>query len=286
MRDELFADNVRDYAGASIGVNNAIAETLAQDTPTEFWWLNNGITLIADGATDPVELEWVVTNPLIVNGLQTSNVIHAQSLGNSITNSRLGQTVLVRLITESEPDVREAIIAGTNNQTAIASIQLHANEEKQLRIEEYLRSHKWYYERRRYQYRGKAIPASRIRTVTDVAQAVMAYRLLDPDTARARPGSLLGTSAGWKRVFSETESEELFLKAVKSQMPWLHTSGLRQQRRSPMTRPMPGTTWLPDTVSARPVSRTSARSHLCLLRRSRRVQIKQNCRNYTSFCTR
>ena len=214
MREELFAVNVRDYAGASIGVNNAISQTLATDTSTEFWWLNNGIALIADAAADPVELEWVVTNPLIVNGLQTSHVIQAQSLAGAITKTRLSQTVLVRLINESDPNVREAIIAGTNNQTAIASTQLHANEEKQLRIEEYLRHEKWYYERRRYQYRGTTTPAGRIRTVTDVAQAVMAFRLLEPDTARARPGSLLGTAAGWNRVFDDSESEDLFLKAI------------------------------------------------------------------------
>ena len=64
MRDELFAVNVRDYAGAGISVNNAIAETLAADTQSEFWWLNNGITLIADEARDPIELEWIITNPL------------------------------------------------------------------------------------------------------------------------------------------------------------------------------------------------------------------------------
>ena len=149
-----------------------------------------------------------------MNGLQTSNVIQAQAVADKITKERLGQTVLVRLIIESDPSVREAIIAGTNNQTAIASIQLHANEEKQLRLEEYLRTANWYYERRRYQYRGTATPASRICTVTDVAQAVIAFRLLEPDTARARPGSMLRTAAGWKRVFSEDESEDLFLKAI------------------------------------------------------------------------
>ena len=49
-----------------------------------------------------------------------------------------------------------------------------------------------------------------------MAQAVMSYRLLEPDTARARPGSLLGTSKGWKRVFNEDESEHLFLQAVET----------------------------------------------------------------------
>ncbi len=215
LREELFAVNVRDYAGASIGVNNAIARTLATDSTTEFWWLNNGITILADAASDPIELEWRATNPMIVNGLQTSHVIQAESVAGRITPTRLDQTVLVRLIIESDPDVRESIIAGTNNQTAIASAQLHANEEKQIRIEEYLRHANWFYERRRYQYRGSSTSASRVKTVTDVAQAVIAYRLLEPDTARARPGSLLGSTSGWRKVFDDSESEQLVLQAVE-----------------------------------------------------------------------
>ena len=112
--------------------------------------------------------------------------------------------------------MREAIISGTNNQTAISSLQLHANEEKQRRIEEFLRASGWYYERRRYQYRGMKVPASRIRNMAEVGQAVMAYRLLAPDTARARPNSLLNTSAGWEKVFNPDESEELYLKAINA----------------------------------------------------------------------
>jgi AIPR protein len=231
LREELFAANVRDFAGAGIGVNGAIAKTLETDTATEFWWLNNGITVIADDAADPIELEWVLTNPLIVNGLQTSNMIHSASNAGKITRARLEETVLVRLVKESNPQVREAIIAGTNNQTAVASIQLHANEEKQLRIEEYLRHANWFYERRRFQYRGTTTPAGRIRTVTELAQAVMSFRLLEPETARARPSSLLGNSPGWSKVFDDQESEELFLKALNTSEvvdAYLGTSAAKQ----------------------------------------------------------
>lgn len=215
IRSEMFAVNVRDYAGSNVRVNEAIGNTLAEDSNFLFWWLNNGITIIADKADNPLELEWVLTNPLIVNGLQTSHVLHGQDLANAITKKRRNQCLLVRVITESDPDVREAIISGTNNQTAIASLQLHSNEEKQRRIEEFLRASGWYYERRRYQYRGVSVPASRIRNMTEVGQAVMAYRLLQPDIARARPKSLLGSSAGWDKVFSQREPEELYLKALQ-----------------------------------------------------------------------
>ncbi|PPF54614.1 hypothetical protein C5C13_13365 [Clavibacter michiganensis] len=214
IRDEMFAVNVRDYAGSNVRVNDAIGKTLAGDSESSFWWLNNGITILVDKADNPLELEWVLTNPLIVNGLQTSHVIHEQDIAHAITKKRLNQSVLVRVVTESDADTREAIISGTNNQTAIASLQLHANEEKQLRIEEFLRASGWYYERRRYQYRGVKVPASRIRNMTEVGQAVMAYRLLQPDTARARPASLLGTNNGWDKVFDRNESEVLYLKAL------------------------------------------------------------------------
>lgn len=230
IREEMFAVNVRDYAGSNVRVNDAIGTTLATDSESLFWWLNNGITVIADKADNPLEPEWILTNPLIVNGLQTSHVIHEQDLAKRITKKRLNQSVLIRVITESDPEVREAIISGTNTQTAISSIQLHANEEEQRRIEEFLGASEWYYERRRYQYRGRKIPASRIRNMTEVGQAVMAYRLLEPDTARARPTSLLSTTAGWEKVFNPKESEELYLKAinvVETVDDYLRTAGAK-----------------------------------------------------------
>ncbi|MDR2973701.1 MAG: AIPR family protein [Propionibacteriaceae bacterium] len=214
IRDEMFAVNVRDFAGTNGRVNDAISATLSNDSESAFWWLNNGITIIADQADNPVGTLWVLTNPLIVNGLQTSHVIHDQDLVGKITSNRRKQSLLVRVIPESDQTVRESVIGGTNNQTAISGLQLHANDEKQLRIEDYLRAHGWFYERRRYQYRGMRVSASKIRTPTEVGQAVIAYRLLEPNTARARPATLLGQNAGWTKVFNPDENEELFLKAV------------------------------------------------------------------------
>jgi hypothetical protein len=128
---------------------------------------------------------WVLTNPRIVNGLQTSNVIHLNASADAITKKRLAQSLLVRVIKEPDPVVREAVIIGTNNQTTVSSLQLHANDPSQIRLERYLRSKGWYYERRRYQYRGTGLPASRIRSLTELAQAVIAVHLLAPDIARA-----------------------------------------------------------------------------------------------------
>lgn len=214
IRDELFAVNVRDFAGATARVNAAISQTLERDDKSAFWWLNNGITIIADETADPSETRWVLTNPLIVNGLQTSNMIHLSSVADKITKKRLSQNLLVRVIKEPDPVVREAVITGTNNQTTVSGLQLHANDPFQIRLELFLRAKGWFYERRRYQYRGANVPAAKIRSLTELAQAVMAVHLLAPDTARARPATQLSTSAGFDKVFSNTLPEALFEKSL------------------------------------------------------------------------
>ncbi|WP_397311288.1 AIPR family protein [Paenibacillus ihbetae] len=65
----IFESNVRDYQGKTT-VNNEIQETLEKsESSEEFWWLNNGVTIIATEASAPGGKEITITNPEIVNGL-------------------------------------------------------------------------------------------------------------------------------------------------------------------------------------------------------------------------
>src|SRR3990170_6046774 len=98
LRDEFFTTNVRDFAGSSVAINSAIRTTLSNNTPTAFWWMNNGITVIVDKATYQSDNTYLLANPQIVNGLQTSNVIHETAADGVITPARLKQSVLVRVI--------------------------------------------------------------------------------------------------------------------------------------------------------------------------------------------
>ena len=48
LNARIFEPNVRDYLGARNQVNDDIRTTLKETAPIEdFWWLNNGITIIA-----------------------------------------------------------------------------------------------------------------------------------------------------------------------------------------------------------------------------------------------
>ena len=49
LRNAIFESNVRDYEGTS-GINASIRRTLEGDFDEDFWWLNNGVTIIASRA--------------------------------------------------------------------------------------------------------------------------------------------------------------------------------------------------------------------------------------------
>lgn len=75
LRRKFFEANVRDYQGRN-NVNSSIRETLETGQSEDFWWLNNGITILTSEAMLVNNRELQLTNPEIVNGLQTSNEIY------------------------------------------------------------------------------------------------------------------------------------------------------------------------------------------------------------------
>ena len=76
LRTYLFESNVRDYLG-SVPVNEDISQTLLANNridQCDFWWLNNGVTIIATAA-NVAGKEISLENIQIVNGLQTTETI-------------------------------------------------------------------------------------------------------------------------------------------------------------------------------------------------------------------
>jgi len=213
LRDDLFDSNVRDYEGDNT-VNEAIAATLQADDASNFWWLNNGITVIADEANSPQET-MTVSAPLVVNGLQTSHVLHRAEQAGLIATARLSNGILVRVIVSTDEEVRDRIIAGTNRQTQVPSPALFATKPDQIAIEKYLLVFDWYYERRKNRYRNMGKPARRRITMNLLAQTMIAVMLGEPNEARARPSTLLTAAGGYERVFPETLDKAGYLTAIE-----------------------------------------------------------------------
>jgi hypothetical protein len=91
---------------------------------------------------------------------------------------------------------------------------LRATEDIHFDIEELLKLYNLYYDRRKGEYRRLRKPISRIVSIKELAQAVIAVALLRPDDARARPMSVLGSEKGYNDVFDVSARRELFLSCI------------------------------------------------------------------------
>lgn len=148
LDSSLFEANVRDYEGET-AVNKSIQETLeAVDSAEDFWWLNNGVTIVAE-KVQPANKMLELKSPQIVNGLQTSTEIYKRRSTNFRTDKR---SILVKVIEANDNAARERIIRATNSQTAFGPSTLRATDQVQRQLEEYLESKGLYYERRRRYY--------------------------------------------------------------------------------------------------------------------------------------
>lgn len=214
LLQQLFEFNVRDYEGDRKTVNADMADTIDQyHAGEDFWWFNNGITIIASDVTFQSP-ELVIENPMIVNGLQTSNVIF-EKRATIEANGDDDRSLLVRVVEVSDPDIQEKIIKATNSQTSLKPLALKATDSQQRNIEEYLGAKDIFYERRKNFYKNRGKPASSIIDVARLGQSVMAMRMQVPHEARGRPGTFLKNQDNYDKVFPVSINFDEYVNAAK-----------------------------------------------------------------------
>ena len=200
LRRQVFEANVRDYQGHT-QVNDQIQSSLKNPTKEDFWWLNNGVSILATKASQGGKT-LTIENPQIVNGLQTSTEIYNYFKVHNTDNEQ--RKILLRVVVPLEEESRDRIIKATNSQTTIQQSSLRATDKIHRDIEEYLRPKGLFYDRRKNYYKNEGKPRSKIVGIPHLAQAAMAIVLQRPDTARARPSSLLKKDEDYQRVFSQS----------------------------------------------------------------------------------
>jgi hypothetical protein len=211
LRRRLLESNVRDYQGKSNPVNADIRQTLNNGDTEEFWWLNNGITILATAASLAGN-KLTVTKPEIVNGLQTSQEIFA--FFKEHPDKKDSRNVLIRVIVPPEEQSRNRITKATNFQTVVNPVSLHATDSIHFDIEERFKLYDLFYDRRKGEYRNLRKPISRIISIKDLARSVMAIALQRPDDARARPQTLLNDDATYRQIFENDYNRDLFVACI------------------------------------------------------------------------
>lgn len=214
LRKGIFESNVRDYQGSN-AVNSCIAETLKNKHTEDFWWFNNGITVLSDKITLVTSRKLSVDNPEIVNGLQTSNEIYNYFSENPEKLNDEKRNVLVRFIVPVSEEVRDDIIFATNNQTNIPKSSLRVTDPIHLQIEMYCKSRGLYYDRRKNYYKNQKKNSSDIISVSFLAQCLISILLRKPDFARARPSTLLTDDETYKKLYTDIKDLSIFYKIGK-----------------------------------------------------------------------
>ena len=213
LRRKFFEANVRDYQGRN-NVNSRIRETLETGQSEDFWWLNNGITILTSEAMLVNNRELQLTNPEIVNGLQTSNEIYLYFKNNlSLLDSEI-RNVLVRIIVPDSEESRDNIIFATNNQTNIPKASLRVTDPIHLQIELYLKGRGLFYDRRKNYYKNQGKKPSEIIGVSFLGQCLITLFLKKPDYARARPSTILTDDDSYNKLYIENQDLDVFYRCA------------------------------------------------------------------------
>jgi len=198
LRRYLFDSNVRDFMGLT-RTNEDIRETLRNSASPDFWWLNNGVTILATSASI-VGNSIQISDVQIVNGLQTTESIfrHFEAGGTQEDD----RCVLVKIVVSQDIAVRDAIIRATNNQGAVELSSLHATDRIQRDIEEVFLQQGMAYERRKNYYLNQGYAKEQLVTPTYLAAGSVALLLRMVHKAPALKSKFMRNQRAYELVFS------------------------------------------------------------------------------------
>ncbi|MFT6788113.1 MAG: hypothetical protein ACJAVX_001461 [Pseudoalteromonas rhizosphaerae] len=199
LRRYLFDSNVRDFMGIN-RVNEDIKDTLENEDAPDFWWLNNGVTILATSASlvgGSIQLQDIQ----IVNGLQTTeSIFNHFSEGKDDSKNR---SVLIKVIVSQDETIRDTIIRATNNQTSVELSSLHATDKIQRDIEDILERNGFFYERRKNFYLNLGHSPSEIITPLSLAAGFVNLILKSPQKATILKSRFMRSDESYEMVFSE-----------------------------------------------------------------------------------
>lgn len=229
IRESIFEENVRHYQG-DVDVNKDINESLNSDFETDFWWLNNGITIIAQEVR-PLAKTLQVEGVQIVNGLQTSFTI-GKNYNKDEEDTR---SVLVKIVKSSDKETIDKIISATNRQTPVNPALLRATDDTQRKLELFFEQKGYFYDRRKNFYKNQGKPISKIFAIQSTAQAIHAILNRKPGEARAKPTTLIKTKESYESIFKPDINFQAYLNCclvVKNVETRLKNTTINKEERS------------------------------------------------------
>ena len=205
--NQLYSENIRLYLGDRATVNKDIIQTITADESQWFLYMNNGISMICDNMelgtinAKRKTLSIELTNPQIINGCQTVNALYSAKYGEETKDKFKPANVLIKIYQVSPNQVRfkQNVIKATNNQNAVKTSSLFANDPIQIGIQNSLKKLGYLYDRK-----GESRQQPKAKIVSMV-QAALAYRAVFEFG-----GQKLRSRIGQSRVFQKDEYERIY----------------------------------------------------------------------------
>ena len=207
--NQLYTENIRLYLGDRGAVNKDIINTITSNDSIWFPYMNNGISIICDSMTIGNVNTAKKTQPLtlanmqIINGCQTINALYSAKYKENTKDNFRAANVMVRIyeISPEQIDFKMSIIKATNNQNAVTSYSLMANDPIQIKIAEIFSHYDVIYDRK-----GESKQSTNKKSpVISMTTAALAYRAVYEFKARS-----LRSGLGKSRVFMKGEYEKVF----------------------------------------------------------------------------
>ncbi|MCB9351404.1 MAG: AIPR family protein [Lewinellaceae bacterium] len=197
LKRYYFDSNVRAYMGLN-SVNQDIRQTLEDTNSPDFWWLNNGVTILTTNAV-VVGNSITIENVQIVNGLQTTeSIFQFYDKKENVNDER---SILIKVIVSNQSEVRDQIIRATNNQTVVESVALFATDKIQRDIEEIMLKKGFYYERRTNYYANQGVSPKRIITPLYLAAGITSLCLKMPWVSASFKSKMLREENLYRNIF-------------------------------------------------------------------------------------
>lgn len=153
LRKSIFTDNVRDFQGDT-AINEEIYQTIIL-SPQSFVLVNNGITIVCSNVLFS-NRKVTITNPQVVNGCQTCNVLFKAYM-NGVDLSSV--VVITKIISTNENEITNQIVKGTNKQNIVYDEAFEITRDFHKNLEDFMLAmpeindvDRIYYERRSKQY--------------------------------------------------------------------------------------------------------------------------------------
>lgn len=206
--DALLERNIRKYLGKN-EINDSIANCLKSGQSSNFFFYNNGITMVCEKFSFNAlqEKDWIVkVNGLqIINGGQTCRTLY-QTLSENDNIDTDDAYVLVRIyeVNEEDEDIVQEITYATNHQNPVDLRDLKSNDEIQVLLEKSAKELGYAYKRKRDNATlNNSIPS------TVAAESVLSIWRKEPHLAKYKKKDMFG--AFYKTIFDNLNAAQMIV---------------------------------------------------------------------------